>query len=356
MTQNIDFLVRMIAIGAGLMLIAQIVAGQVRDKIKLPLIGVIVGVIAYLVMSNPMSRVTGPLAPWISIIALASPLSIWLFARNLFEREPEQRIVLAALAAMLFGWFIGHFVPWTGTIGFYLVHIVGLALIIDLVRVGVFERDDDLVEQRRVIRLWLPLLVAAQAASVLTFELFEISTGEFGRFEIVHLINSLLILTITLFAGLALLRTDPELLLVTEEDGTLDTDERARDLSPSETVLHEKLNAAMAEGAYREPGLTITELAEQLDTPEHRLRALINRRLGHRNFSSFLNRHRIAEAKAQLADRAMVDVPVLTIAMDLGYNSLPPFNRAFRAETGTTPSEFRRDAIGEDATAATEQN
>ena len=46
MIENIDFLVRMIAIGAGLMLIAQIVAGEVRDKIKLPLVGMMVGVIA----------------------------------------------------------------------------------------------------------------------------------------------------------------------------------------------------------------------------------------------------------------------------------------------------------------------
>ena len=29
-----------------------------------------------------------------------------------------------------------------------------------------------------------------------------------------------------------------------------------------------------------------------LGTPEHRLRALINRKLGHRNFSSFLNGYR----------------------------------------------------------------
>ncbi|MBV7259586.1 AraC family transcriptional regulator [Erythrobacter sp. WH158] len=98
----------------------------------------------------------------------------------------------------------------------------------------------------------------------------------------------------------------------------------------------------MAEGTYREPGLTIAGLADHLDTPEHRLRALINRRLGYRNFSAFLNRHRIAEAREKLANPDDVDLPVLTIAMDLGYNSLPTFNRAFRSETGTTPSDFRR--------------
>ncbi len=101
----------------------------------------------------------------------------------------------------------------------------------------------------------------------------------------------------------------------------------------------------MEEGHYRTPALTIAALAEQLSTPEHRLRALINKQLGHRNFSSFLNGYRINEAKEKLANRDLVDLPILTIAMDLGYNSLAPFNRAFRAETGQTPSDFRKSAI-----------
>jgi AraC-like DNA-binding protein len=35
-------------------------------------------------------------------------------------------------------------------------------------------------------------------------------------------------------------------------------------------------------------------------------------------------------------------VPVLTIAMDTGFRSIGPFNRAFKADTGLTPTEFRR--------------
>jgi AraC-like DNA-binding protein len=72
---------------------------------------------------------------------------------------------------------------------------------------------------------------------------------------------------------------------------------------------------------------------------------VINGGLGHRNFNAFLNGYRIAEAKAALADPAQADVPVLTIAMDAGFNSLGPFNRAFKSETGLTPSEYRRGAL-----------
>jgi len=38
-------------------------------------------------------------------------------------------------------------------------------------------------------------------------------------------------------------------------------------------------------------------------------------------------------------------VPVLTIAMDAGFQSIGPFNRAFKAATDSTPTEFRRLAL-----------
>lgn len=93
---------------------------------------------------------------------------------------------------------------------------------------------------------------------------------------------------------------------------------------------------------YREEGLTIGALAQRLGLPEYRLRRLINQALGYRNFNSFLNYYRIREAKEALADPGQASVPVLTIALDTGFSSLGPFNRAFKAETGMTPSEYRR--------------
>jgi len=345
MIDQFDFLVRLMAVGASMMLLAQLIAGEVRRNIKLPLIATVISVTGYLVNSTQLVMSPEPFEPVINLVSMSAPLWIWLFARHLFERAPHQRIALVAAAFLTLGWFLSSFLPRAGTFGLLMVHFVSLSLIADLVRVAFKGRGDDLVEQRRIIRLWLPLLIGSQAAIILSFELFELLADVEDRFPVVSLINSILILLIILFAGLALLRTDPELLVQSEYDPDLDEPEPL-DLNPSETVLHEKLITAMTEGGYRKAGLTIAGLAEQLDTPEHRLRALINQRLGHRNFSAFLNRYRIAEAREKLADRESVDLPVLTIAMDLGYNSLPTFNRAFRTETGTTPSEYRRDAIG----------
>ena len=105
----------------------------------------------------------------------------------------------------------------------------------------------------------------------------------------------------------------------------------------------------IVERAYRREGLTIGSLSAELGVPEYRLRQLINEGLGHRNFNAFLNSYRIEEAKAALADPGQEQVPVLTIAMDTGFQSIGPFNRAFKAATDLTPTEFRRLALAEGA-------
>lgn len=92
---------------------------------------------------------------------------------------------------------------------------------------------------------------------------------------------------------------------------------------------------------YRDPGLNLAALARALAVPEYRARQLVNGELGYRNFNVFMNDYRIAAAAHALADPAQAHLPILTIAMDAGYASLAPFNRAFRERHGMTPSEYR---------------
>ncbi len=116
-----------------------------------------------------------------------------------------------------------------------------------------------------------------------------------------------------------------------------------RTIKPPDDKLMQALHKLMAvERIYRREGLTIGALALKLGLPEYRTRRLINENLGYRNFNAFLNSYRIVEAKAALADPSQAGVPVLTIALDAGFQSLGPFNRAFKAETGLTPTEYRR--------------
>lgn len=117
---------------------------------------------------------------------------------------------------------------------------------------------------------------------------------------------------------------------------------------PAEDRLAESLQRAMAvDRAYRSEDLSIASLAARLAVPEYRLRRLINQRLGHRNFNAFVNGFRLAEATAALADPLKRELPVLTIALTAGFQSIGPFNRAFKTATGLTPTEFRRQKLAE---------
>lgn len=88
--------------------------------------------------------------------------------------------------------------------------------------------------------------------------------------------------------------------------------------------------------------LNAGHLSELLGEQEYKIRRTINGVMGYRNFYDFLNAYRIKEACRILADSAQASVPVLRIAMECGYGSLAPFNRAFKAAQGMSPTEFRR--------------
>jgi AraC-like DNA-binding protein len=111
-------------------------------------------------------------------------------------------------------------------------------------------------------------------------------------------------------------------------------------------VLAALEQALDAERVYREEGLTIGRLAARLGTREHVLRRVINQGLGYRNFNDFLHAYRIREACVRLRRSEDAGLPVLTIALDVGYSTIGPFNRAFRSRIGMTPTRFRRDAGG----------
>ena len=96
---------------------------------------------------------------------------------------------------------------------------------------------------------------------------------------------------------------------------------------------------------FTNESLTIKKLAEELDEKEYILRKIINQQLNYNNFSDFLNSYRIAEAKNRLKDVNQKKKTILEIAYEVGFNSIGPFNRAFKLNTGLTPTEFRKKHI-----------
>ncbi|MEL7453748.1 MAG: helix-turn-helix domain-containing protein, partial [Pseudomonadota bacterium] len=106
--------------------------------------------------------------------------------------------------------------------------------------------------------------------------------------------------------------------------------------------LLEQLHARLTqEDVYLVPSLTIADLAKDLGVTRHRLRNVINHSLGYENFNQFLNTFRIEAIQRRLDDPALNHVPILTLALEGGFRSIAPFNKAFKARFGVTPSAYR---------------
>jgi AraC-like DNA-binding protein len=90
---------------------------------------------------------------------------------------------------------------------------------------------------------------------------------------------------------------------------------------------------------YRQPELKVIDLAAHIGSKEHRVSRVINQVLGAPNFNQWVNRYRIEHACRLLREQPRRSV--LDISLDAGFGSLGPFNRAFKAATGCTPSAWR---------------
>lgn len=272
----------------------------------------------------------------------------WAFATELFGDRRRLRLVRFVPAALLLAiGIVGMLTAGTPPArrGFLLAHnLIGAGLTAHVLTVVWSGWRNDLVESRR--RLRGPILAAAALYAV---AVFAVQTTEIFWRPAAEL--SPLAATVLFLLGLAgigaLLRADPDLFAPAggPQPAALQPDATAA-VSDEDAKIARKLNFLMREERiYREEALTITALALKLGVPEYKLRRLINRQLGHRNFSAFLNQWRLADARQALADPGQRDVPISTIGLDAGYQSLGPFNRAFKAETGLTPSEFRAQAL-----------
>jgi AraC-like DNA-binding protein len=131
--------------------------------------------------------------------------------------------------------------------------------------------------------------------------------------------------------------------------------DRTPSAEPDTAAAVAELERLMTEDrVYRQAGLSVASLAAQLRMPEYRLRRLIHEQLGYRNFNVFLHHYRIGEACELLRDPEQRRLPILTIALSIGYQSINTFNRGFRELTGVTPSAYRAGAADSGANGGSE--
>lgn len=93
-------------------------------------------------------------------------------------------------------------------------------------------------------------------------------------------------------------------------------------------------------GVWRDPEISLATMARALGTNSTYLSRALNEGLGV-SFHTFVNQRRIAAVKALLAD-PKEQRDLLTLALEVGFNSKASFNRVFADMVGMTPSDYRR--------------
>jgi AraC-like DNA-binding protein len=290
--------------------------------------------------TSPVSLAHAP------VIALSTGnvVVFWLFTRALFDDTFRLRwwhaLVWAAVAAFSFVncmWIA----PASGArLSIIAINLIALGFIVLAVAQTITSWSSDLVEGRRRVRIFV---VSAAAMYGGLNAVLQISLSGSGGAEIANTVNSAALAAVVVAISIAMMRVDgTDLFPVPPEIQAVASDVAMVESSADQKLVDALMRLMGDERIYRHDNVTIGTLATKLAIPEYRLRRLINQRLGYRNFNVFLNEHRIAEAKAALADPSQAEVPVITIAMDAGFQSLGPFNRAFKAITGVTPTEYRR--------------
>lgn len=312
-------------------------------------------VAAFMLTSMPgSSQLLGVFSYPLGAICATHPVWFWLFCKALFSDRPKITVrELACVAAMAVGGLI-----YTGAVpsartadpsawASFAAGAFGAASLVfaSLGPVAVYAGTrTELDARRRRIRAWFAPLVAAYIATVVVTQLFVI----FGRASTpkpLVIVNLLVIDAVAIAALLSFVQ-----IRVFNWFDLVEPAPHAERLSRLERSVLERLTRRFSqERLYAREGLSIAMLGELLGTQEHVLRRVINQGLGFRNFNDFLHSHRLREASARLLDPAARDIPILTIALEAGYGSIGPFNRAFRERFGMTPGEYRRTASAEPA-------
>ena len=281
-------------------------------------------------------------APLIAL-STGNVVVFWLFTRALFDEVFKLRwwhgLVWAVVVVFSFVNCMWIAPASSARVSIIAVNLVALGFIALAVTQTIASWSVDLVERRRSVRVFIVSASALYGGMNAVLQIFVPGS------EVVNAVNSAVLAGVVAAICYAMMRVEgADLFPAPSEVAPVAIAPAA---AAAEDAQDQKLAGALMrlmgdERIYRHDNITIGTLATKLGIPEYRLRRLINQRLGYRNFNVFLNNHRIEEAKAALSDPTQAEVPVITIAMDAGFQSLGPFNRAFKATTGVTPTEYRR--------------
>jgi len=94
------------------------------------------------------------------------------------------------------------------------------------------------------------------------------------------------------------------------------------------------------EQVFLDEKISILQISEELNIPNHHLSMTINVELN-MNFFNYINRYRIKYSEGLLKDPKEKEESILSIAYRSGFQSKSSFNRVFKSLNEMTPSEYR---------------
>ncbi|MCE7991340.1 MAG: AraC family transcriptional regulator [Roseivirga sp.] len=106
-------------------------------------------------------------------------------------------------------------------------------------------------------------------------------------------------------------------------------------------ILVKAQNIMVDEKLFLDKQLTLSKLSAKIDVREHTLSRAINHELKV-NFFDYVNAHRVQEAKALLQSEQARRYTVEHVGIEAGFSSKATFYRAFKKQTGITPSKFQK--------------
>jgi AraC-like DNA-binding protein len=304
-------------------------------------IGFTLSILCYIIVESDVIQSVLLLRIIVSIGAISIPVLFWLLARAIFDDHFTFRWSLLIWFVVLIiphlNFFVGDLIPWLGfrQLSGIVAHLTSLGFVLAGLYTALRTRQGDLVDSRIRFRNIFLSGTAALIGVTLIVELIPIHRD---TIIVLQLLQRFAIFCITLYFLISnfgirsgfFFKEIPKPKTPALEDPQLNT----------------KLQALMEQQrVYKKEGLTIGVLAELLNEQEYKLRRLINGQLGFRNFNDFLNQYRVNEACEILSDPAQVKKTILEIAYDLGYQSIGPFNKAFKDLKGTTPTAYRKSQV-----------
>lgn len=116
------------------------------------------------------------------------------------------------------------------------------------------------------------------------------------------------------------------------------------DTKPLDSTIGKIMDGIVNQKLYLNQSLNVEQFSAKIGVPYRDVSFAINKAFG-TNFFEFINSYRIEESKRYLSDEKYKDMTIMDILLESGFNSKSAFQRFFKRLTGTSPTEFRREAL-----------